>query len=418
MKIRKFISLILLIFIILSSGCTKNTENPNDADYPDIINGQDEEGHNEDNEVEIDYIEEKISNMTLEEKVGQLLIVGFQGTDLNEEIKTYINDLKIGGFILFSRNIEDEQQLLNLLNSIKEENRNSNIPLFLSIDEEGGKVSRLPSSFVRLPEAMDVGNKDDEEISYKFGEIIGVRLKSLGFNVNFAPVLDINSNPSNPVIGTRSFGVTVSRVVDNGLKVMSGIRDKGIIPAVKHFPGHGDTKVDSHVNLPTINKTLGELESLELIPFKEAIEEDVEMIMLAHILYPKIDDKYPATMSPKIIKDLLRAKLDYDGVVISDDMTMGAIVNNYTLEEGVISFLKSGGDIALVCHGADNPRKSIDRIIEGVNKGELTEEEINKKVYRILSLKENNGLEDSIIEDIELDEINNKTNELIKIIKD
>ncbi|SHE27289.1 beta-N-acetylhexosaminidase [Tissierella praeacuta DSM 18095] len=399
--LRIFILLVITIFIV---GCNNKQL---DMEKPNI----------EENKQPTDSIKDKIRAMSLEEKIGQLMIIGFDGIDVNEEIRSFIEELKVGGFILFSRNIVDENQTLTLLNKIKEENSNNDVPLFLSIDEEGGRVSRLPKSFVKLPEAMKVGNRNDKNISYEFGNILGRRVSSLGFNINFAPVLDINSNSQNPVIGNRAFGITIDQVVDNGLEVLLGMREMGIIPAVKHFPGHGDTNIDSHIKLPKVNKTLNELKAFELVPFMEAISKDIEIIMVAHILYPNIDDNNPATMSSKFIQDVLREDLGYDGVVISDDMTMGAIVENYTLEEAALSFIKSGGDIALICHGKDNPKKVFERIKEAVDIGDLKEKDIDDKVYRILKLKKKYDLEDKIITTIDLETLNKDTKELINHIK-
>ena len=408
MKLKKGMLIILIIIFTITVAC--NIKDDGLAERPI------KEVEIPEEEIIVDNALEIIRSMTLREKIGQLIIVGFDGTTINDEALDYIENLKVGGFILFARNIVDEGQTLDLLNKLKEANSNNDIPLFLSIDEEGGRVSRLPESFLKIPEMTKVGNKNDKDISYEIGSILGERVKSLGFNMNFAPVLDINSNPNNPVIGNRAFGSTVELVSKNGLGVMNGIRDFNVIPAVKHFPGHGDTNVDSHINLPIIRKTLDELKAFELIPFIKAIEEDVEMIMVAHILYPELDEVYPSTMSPKVIEGLLRSELDYKGVIVSDDMTMGAIVENYSLEEGVLSFIKSGGDIALVCHGRENPEKVIKRIEEAVNNGELSEKEIDEKLYRILKLKENFGLKDDLIDEINVKEINDKAKKVIEKI--
>lgn len=410
MKFKKSILIILIIIFTIMVACNikddELTETPIEKDKVEIP----------EEEPMVDNTLEKIKSMTLRDKIGQLIIVGFDGTTVNEEALDYIENLKVGGFILFARNIVDEDQTLKLLNELKEANSNNDLPLFLSIDEEGGRVSRLPSSFEKIPEMIKVGNKNDEGISYEIGSILGERVRSLGFNMNFAPVLDINSNPENPVIGNRAFGSTVESVSKNGLGVMNGIRDFNVIPAVKHFPGHGDTNIDSHINLPVIRKTIDELKSFELIPFIKAIEADVEMIMVAHILYPEIDKDYPSTMSSKIIEQILRNELAYGGVIVSDDMTMGAIVENYSLEEGVLSFIEAGGDIALVCHGRENPEKVIKRIEEAVNSGDLSEEQIDEKLYRILKLKENYDLIDDLIDEINVKEINEKTRKVIEKI--
>lgn len=408
MRYKQIILGLLITTLFFNIGCKninleKDDVQINDVEKPEEI-------------VEVDLISKQIKAMTIEEKIGQLIIVGFEGTNINEEAIKYIEDFKVGGFILFSRNIIDENQTLELLNNLKEANSNNDIPLFLSIDEEGGRVSRLPKSFIKLPEATNLGNKNDPNISYKFGQTLGERVKSLGFNMDFAPVLDINSNPKNPVIGTRSFGNTVEIVKNNGIEVMMGIKDTKVIPAAKHFPGHGDTSIDSHVNLPKVDKTMEKLKNFELIPFIAAIEKDIDIIMVAHILYSDIDQDQPATMSPKIIGGLLREELGYEGVVVSDDMTMGAIVENYTLEDGTLSFIKAGGDIALICHGNENPGKVLEKIKEAINTGELSEEYIDEKVYRILKLKAKYELEDNVIQEVDLKTLNHITEDLIKDI--
>lgn len=361
-----------------------------------------------------DKIKKQIKSMTLQEKVGQLIISGFQGHEISDYTKELINKYYIGGFILFSRNINNKEQTLKLLNDLKGENSEKEIPLFLSIDEEGGKVSRLPNSYIKIPEAMKFGNKNDKEVSYNLGEILGRRVISLGFNLNFAPVLDIYSNSKNKVIGNRAYGTNAETVVENGIEVMRGIRNTGVIPAVKHFPGHGDTNLDSHIDLPIIDKTLEELENLELIPFEKAIKEEVEIIMIAHILYPEIDINYPATMSKNIIENYLRRTMGYNGVIVSDDMTMGGITKNYNLEDAVFKFIQSGGDLALICHGEENPILAINKIIDGVNKGDISQREIDEKVYRILNLKESYNLKDKRLESVNLENLNKDTKLLIE----
>jgi beta-N-acetylhexosaminidase len=226
--------------------------------------------------------------------------------------------------------------------------------------------------------------------------------------MDFAPVMDINSNPKNPVIGDRAFGNSIDLVVNNSIETMKGINSKNIISVIKHFPGHGDTTMDSHVDIPIIDKNLGELESLELVPFAKAIENGADSVMIGHILFPELDDK-PATLSSKIIKDLLREKLNFNGVVISDDLNMGAIVKNYSMEEAVIEFLKADGDIALICHGGDEEYKIFDIIKSEVQNGNISVEEIDEKVYRIIELKEKYNINDNIIQDLDMDELNKET---------
>lgn len=365
--------------------------------------------------LEEDKIQDKLDSMTLEEKAGQLLIVGFKGTFLNDRTKSYINDLKVGGLILFDRNIESKGQIIGLVEEIKGSNAEEDIPLFLCIDEEGGSISRLPKEYRRLPDPFQIGETNDVDIAFQFGQLLGNRVKGLGLNLNFAPVLDIHSNPDNPVIGKRAYGTNPERVSDIGLEVAKGIRNSSIIPAVKHFPGHGDTSTDSHLELPIIDKSLEELRNFELIPFEDVIENNIEMIMMAHILLPSLDKDYPATLSKKIVHDLLRDEMGYEGVIVSDDMTMGAIVNNFTLEDACIDFLKAGGDILLVCHGEDNPRIVFDKIIDAVEIGELSMEEIDEKVYRILELKDRYLKVGNV--DLNLEELNNMAEEIKNRVK-
>lgn len=423
MKIIKLMLILIIMCVLLTSckskeeiddkGINSKNQNVKDKETDEELRDNVENQENKQKE----NINQKIRAMSIDEKIGQLIISGFEGTEINSDVQKLISEYKIGGFILFSRNIKDNYQTRELLNGLKNENSNNDHPLFLSIDEEGGRVSRLPKDYIKLPTAMDIGNKNKEEISYNLGQILGKRAKSLGFNVDFAPILDIYSNPENTVIGDRAFGSTVERVVDNGLNVIEGIRSINIIPAAKHFPGHGDTLIDSHLSLPKVEKTLEELKSFELKPFNEAIKKDVEMIMIAHILYPNIDKKYPSSMSNKIIGEVLRKDLGYKGVVVSDDMTMGAIRENYSIEEASLEFLKAGGDIALVCHGIQNTISTINHIKKSVEVGELSVEQLDEKVYRILKLKEKYKLEDEIIEEIDIEELNKETLDFIEKVK-
>lgn len=378
--------------VIVSTLLACNKEIPETPAEPDdpIEDNIVEEPEEPDEYLEI------LSTMSLEEKIGQLLIVGVEGLNFSEKEDYQLKTNKVGGFILFSRNIEEEGQFLKLLNQLKLGN-NKDIPLFLAIDEEGGMVSRLSSLYGNLPDAKALGDLDLEDISYEYGTILGKRLKGLGLNLNFAPILDINSNSSNPVIGRRAFSHRADMVIKHGMEVIKGLEDENIIPTVKHFPGHGDTSVDSHVSLPLVNKSKADLLQMELKPFIKAIDEDIDMIMIAHILYPKLDPDNPSTMSGPIIKNLLRDELGYKNIIISDDMTMGAISENYSIGEASVKFLKNGGDILLICHGEDNPSLVIGAIKEALEKKELTMEDIDDKVYRILSLKGKYRLEDRMI---------------------
>lgn len=412
---KKIFIYILLVLVLILTGCDRGEKNVDkDGQKEDIPKKEIESKE----EIEDKYnIQETIDKMTIEEKIGQLMIIGINGLTIDDHTKEMIEKYHIGGFILFKYNISDENQALELLNSLKKTNSANSIPLFLSIDEEGGRVSRLPNSFLKLPGAKKIGDINDKDISLEYGKIIGKRLQSLGFNMNFGPVLDVNSNPKNPVIGDRAFGSTVERVVDNGIQVMKGTRTEKIISIVKHFPGHGDTNMDSHIDLPVIDKDLEEMEQLELVPFKESLKESVDGIMIGHILFPKLDSQCPATLSREVITGLLREKLAYEGLIISDDMTMGAIIKNYAIEEAAVNFIKAGGDLLLICHGYENHIKIIEKTKEEIHKGGITQEELDEKVYRILQIKEKYKLEDRLIEEVDIDAINLKTQQLLDKIK-
>ena len=248
---------------------------------------------------------------------------------------------------------------------------------------------------------------------YEVGEIIANELKLMGYNMDYAPVLDILSNPNNTVIGSRAFGREADIVSNLGISVMKGINENNVIPVVKHFPGHGDTSVDSHYGLPLVEKSLNELKELEFIPFQNAINSGADAIMVSHILLKNIDSENPATMSKKIVSDILRDEMNFKGVVISDDMTMAAIMDNYDIGEASVKAINAGVDIILVCHGYDNEIKVLTSISEAVNSGEITEERLDESVYRILSLKNKYDLSDTTkMNSIGIEEINNKINNL------
>jgi beta-N-acetylhexosaminidase len=356
--------------------------------------------------IQTDPIKDKIKAMSLEHKLGQMIVAGIDGTSVDEHARSLIADDRIGGFILYKANIDSVEQTVSLLNGLKEANRTNPAPLLLSIDQEGGRVNRLPSSFAAVPSNRDIAKSGDSKKARAVGEAIGEQLHAMGFNVNFAPVLDVDSNPKNPVIGSRSFGSTASVVREFGVEEMLGLRSKQVIPVVKHFPGHGDTSVDSHLDLPVVNKSLDQLRELELIPFSEAIRSNAEAVMIAHILLPQIDPEHPASMSSKTITELLRGEMGYDGIVITDDMTMGAIVQHYDLGAAVVQSVKAGSDIVLVAHDYQLARKALEALEQAAKSGVIPEEQIDRSVYRILSLKEQYRLADNASGPVDVKTIN------------
>ena len=374
----------------------------------------------------IDVIQKEIENMTLDEKIGQIITVGIDGYTINDKTKELIVDKKVGGIILFKdnindsnqllqliNNINDSNQLLQLINNIKDINSKNKIPLFISIDEEGGRVSRLPKEIKKLPSNEVIGNINDKKLAYDIGETIGYSLKSFGFNMDFAPVLDINSNPNNKVIGDRAFSSNKNIVANLGVSEINGFKSSNIISVAKHFPGHGDTDIDSHYKLPIINKTLDELKEVEFVPFKNAIKENVPSIMVSHILLPEIDDINPASMSKTIITDILRKDLKFDGLIVTDDMTMVAITNNFDISEACIKSINAGADLLLICHGYETEVDVINNIKDAVDKGIISIDRINESVYRILSLKYSYKINNEKIENIDVDIINSKIEDIL-----
>lgn len=361
-----------------------------------------------------DEILETISNMSLDEKVGQLVVSGFYGTTLDENILKLIKENKISGVILFERNVKDSNSLLALNNSLKESNKNNKLPLFISTDEEGGSVTRMPKDIKRIPTNKYIGSLNNKDLSYKVGEILGEQLSYFGFNMNFAPVLDINSNPNNPVIGDRSFGNNKDIVSNLGTSTMKGIQSKNIISVVKHFPGHGDTSVDSHINLPVVNYDINRLKSFEFVPFKTAIQNGADAVMVGHILLPKIDSKYPSSMSYEIVTNILRKDLGFNGLVVSDDMTMGAITGNYSIEEASIKAINAGVDLLLVCQKYENTENVLKALKEAALNGTISKERLDNALYNIISIKKKYISNKEYDNDITIDGINQKITNLFR----
>ncbi len=329
---------------------------------------------------------DKINEMTLDEKIGQMVLSGFDGTDFNDELNTLINDLKVGGIILFSRNIENSKQLKKLNLDIEEANKN--IPLFISIDEEGGRVNRLSKNIKKFESAKSIGDKGDAKHAYENGKEIGKTLKEHKINMNFAPVLDIYSNSKNTVIGDRAFGDNEKIVETMGIATMKGLKDENVIPVIKHFPGHGDTEVDSHIGLPIVKKNINQLYEFEFVPFIKAIKSGADVVMVSHILMKQIDDKNPATLSHNLITGILRNDMEFSNVIITDDMFMKAITNQLSVEEASAKSIKAGSDIILIGSDVNKTKLVIEKIKLAVERNEISEKRINESIYRILKLKE------------------------------
>ncbi|MGF9695856.1 beta-N-acetylhexosaminidase [Paenibacillus sp. MABNR03] len=382
-----------------NSSAGSNTEQQSAPDNNDgsLTTGEEENSNQQNNtppEEETDPVQEQLDQLTLDEKIGQMILAGVQGTALDEQAKQMIVNQKVGGIIFYANNVTTLQGTAKFVQSIKEENRSNPVPIFMSVDQEGGKVSRMPEAVESIPSNGKLGATKDAELAETMGELLARQIKLAGFNVDFAPVLDVNSNPNNPVIGDRSFGSSAELVSRLGIAEMKGLRSQGIIPVVKHFPGHGDTSVDSHLDLPVVDKTEKQLAELEWIPFQAAVKEHAEAVMVAHILFPKLDPDHPASLSDVIIGEHLRDKFNYDGVVITDDLSMGAIAKNFKLNEAAIATVQAGSDILLVAHSYESAKTIFDTLKDAVKKGTITESRIDESVYRILTLKQSYKLSD------------------------
>lgn len=303
--------------------------------------------------------------MELVRMAAALVGIGFDGLEPSAETRSLLDE-GVSGVILFKRNIESAQQFEALTRSIK-----SNWPCFVAIDHEGGRVQRLREPLTVLPSMRLLGQTRDSRLAFEIGQAVGRELRSLHVDWNFAPVLDVDSNPANPVIGDRSFGSTPELVAMMGCAYLTGLQSENVAACGKHFPGHGDTSQDSHLHLPRLSHGLTRLRELELPPFEHAIRAGAASIMTAHVIFEALDAKYPATMSRPALDGILRDRMRFDGVVVSDDLEMKAIADHFGLEEAIVRGLNAGVDLFLVCHTAQVQRRAIETIVNAVEKGHV-----------------------------------------------
>ncbi|KAL1853477.1 hypothetical protein Plec18170_005474 [Paecilomyces lecythidis] len=328
--------------------------------------------------------------MDWRKKVGQLFVVGFHGTAPGPMIKTLIRDYGVGAIILFKRNIVDAAQLQSLTLGLQQEAKDAGheYPLFIGIDQENGLVTRIsPPVVSQLPGPMALGATDSPELAYEVGKATGRTLEFFGINMNYSPVCDINSEPRNPVIGVRSFGDDPEFVGRFASAMAEGLRESNIVPTVKHFPGHGDTAVDSHFGLPVIEKSRDQLERCELVPFRRAVAEGIEAVMTAHIALPQIGaNNMPATLSTEAM-NILRDDMKYQGMVVTDCLEMDGIRATYGTERGSVLALKAGSDSIMVCHKYSVQVASIVTVCDAVRTGEISHSRLDEACDRVVQLK-------------------------------
>ena len=346
---------------------------------------------NDDAKVLDEVVEAIISEMTLEEKVAGLFVVtpeGITGVDTaiqaGDGTKTALEKYPVGGLIYFKKNIQSEEQIKKMIENSVSYNK---YPMFIAVDEEGGKVARLADALTleNIGPMAEIGSTGDSNKAYEAMKTVGTYLTSYGFNLNFAPVADVLTNEDNASIGDRSFSSDPSVVAGMVTSAMNGLEEVGVTACVKHFPGLGDASEDTHNGLAVIDKSLDELKQTELVPFISAIENGANMIMVGHMSLPQVvGNNTPATMSKEVISDLLRSELGFNGVVITDAMNMGAITEYYGADEAAIRAFKAGADMVLM---PEDFKLAYEGVIEAVKDGTISEERINNSLKRVFRIK-------------------------------
>lgn len=318
----------------------------------------------------------------LRKKIGQLFLVGFEGRSQTPALKELIARYHVGGIILFARNISEPLQAWELLRSFKSRD------LLRAIDHEGGRVQRLPPPVTHFPPARTIGLTGSTKIAHDVGLAQARELVALGFNLNFAPVLDIHTNPVNRVIGDRAFGNEPEIVARLASATIKGMQAAGIATCGKHFPGHGDTRDDSHEVLPRVRHGGPALKGRELVPFAAAVKAGVDAMMTAHVVYEGLDERHPATLSPAAVDGLLRRDLRFDRVVMTDDLEMRGIADHYDPDDAAILALKAGVDVLLFCHSPERQIAAIEAVYKAVDGRILRPEAILAAWTRVQRLKQ------------------------------
>jgi beta-N-acetylhexosaminidase len=314
-------------------------------------------------------------------------MVGFAGLDVPPELRSLAREFDLGGVVLFKRNVEDTAQVAELVHGLRQLGRAD--PPWIAVDQEGGRVARLRSPFTEWPPMATLGRGADPKLTARFARALARELRVVGISLDFAPVLDVHTNPSNPVIGDRAIGETADIVAEHGRIVVEALQHEGIAACGKHFPGHGDTATDSHLTLPVVEHPPDRLRAVEFAPFRAAIDARVASIMTAHVLVPALDEKAPASLSPRIVQEILREELRFDGLIISDDLDMRAIADQYTLERAAVLAVKAGCDSVLLC-GADQARQAaaLEALVHAVESEQLSFKQIDAVLARHRRVRE------------------------------
>lgn len=360
----------------------------------------------------------KIEELTLTEKIGQMIMIGLDTNYITERIKIMITKYKIGGIILYRKNFNTYTDMVNLINDLKNLNRENKIPLFIAIDQEGGRVNRMPPEIKNLPPANKLASLKNKELIIDSAKITGKLLRKSGFNLNFAPVLDIKRFDDNHPIGDRCYGKTKEEVSEYAIPVMKELQNQGIISVIKHFPGHGSTRQDSHALLPVITSNIENLQKEDMYPFEQAIHQGADAILVGHLLIRKITGIYPASLSRKFIIKYLRKKYRYRGLIITDDLKMKAIKLIYGPDLAVEKAFKAGNDIVIFRFSHTEEIRILEKISNLIEKRKIKETQINRSVGRIIKIKEKYNISDESVNGIsDIENLNKEIEKLKNLIK-
>ncbi len=394
---KKFLISLISALFVLSLGACKITTPPNNNEEPPQ---EEKPSENEPPQETIDEdlllsnrIETILNNMSIKDKIGQMFMVGFEGTTIPSSLRQTVKNRRFGNFIYFGANVADDEKVAPLSSSLQnillEE---VGLPGFISMDQEGGMVVRFANEATHFIGNMGLVATNDPNNAFLVGQASGQELRHYGVNMNLAPSLDVNNNAQNPVIGIRSYADSAEVVSSYGLKMIAGLQDSCVLSVAKHFPGHGDTTIDSHLGLPLIPHDKERLYQVELAPFIDAINNGVDAIMSAHIIFSSFDDQYPATLSYKVLTELLRNELKFQGLILTDEMRMNAIRSNFGIKEAAVLAIQAGVDILLYAESTSTSLEAYDGVLSAYQSGIITEERINDSVRRILTKKLKYGL--------------------------
>lgn len=323
----------------------------------------------------------------LRRHIGQIAIAGFAGHSIPSDLRALAREFDLGGVILFARNVESPDQVAEI--SREAQSLAREWPLWVSVDQEGGRVARLKAPFTAWPPMATLGRSGDERLAERFARALAAELRAVGISLDYTPVLDVHTNPRNPVIGDRALAERAEDVARLGRTIITALQAEGIAACGKHFPGHGDTSTDSHHELPLVEHPPERLREVELVPFRAAVEAGVASIMTAHILIPALDEELPATLSPRIVDGLLKQELGYTGLVLSDDLEMRAISSRYGIPEATVAAMTAGCDAVLMCGASQEPQAAaLEAVIRAAENGTLPVKRLEDALARHRRVKE------------------------------